>query len=143
MSDILTNEASAADDVLSEGMQKLNMEDDKAISTKDDIAAPTIGADEAKDSESGPDESIKEPLKGRVFVGGISWRTTDTELRVGCRKLGTQSCLGLTSIHALQEYFGKFGDIKDCLVCKDQWTGKSRGFGFLSFENPEGVFLRW
>ena len=39
----------------------------------------------------------------------------------------------------LQEYFGTFGEIKDCLVCKDQWTGKSRGFGFLSFEDPEGI----
>jgi len=116
MSEVLTDDASAADVELSGRMQKLNMADETiSPEKKGDNSPQTIGADEAKDSESGPAKSSNQPVKGRVFVGGISWRTTDTELR---------------------EYFGKFGEIKDCLVCKDQWTGKSRGFGFLSFEDP-------
>lgn len=86
------------------------------MSEPEAAASTTIGADEAKDSESLPPESKTPPVKGRVFVGGISWRTTDRDLR---------------------DYFGEFGAIKDCLVCKDQWTGKSRGFGFISFEDPE------
>lgn len=77
-----------------------------------ELSAKDADADEPKDSES----ASSQPVKGRVFVGGISWRTTD---------------------HDLREYFGQFGTIKDCLVCKDQWTGKSRGFGFLSFESQQ------
>lgn len=116
-------EPTNADEVTT-GMQQLTLDVEaepldqngpEDLSEPEDVA-PTIGADEVKDSESLPPETKTEPVKGRVFVGGISWRTTDRDLR---------------------EYFGEFGAIKDCLVCKDQWTGKSRGFGFLSFEDPE------
>ena len=53
------------------------------VSEPEAAGSATIGADEAKDSESLPPESKTQPVKGRVFVGGISWRTTDRDLRVG------------------------------------------------------------
>lgn len=40
---------------------------------------------------------------------------------------------------SLQEYFGQFGEITDCIVMKNPQTGKSRGFGFVTFKDPSTV----
>ncbi len=50
----------------------------------------------------------------RVFVGGLSWDTTADGLR---------------------EAFSRFGAIVEAMVITDRDTGRSRGFGFVSFEN--------
>jgi hypothetical protein len=50
----------------------------------------------------------------RLFVGGLSWDTTEDELR---------------------EVFSKFGTITDLAILTDHSTGRSRGFGFVTFEN--------
>jgi RNA recognition motif-containing protein len=39
----------------------------------------------------------------------------------------------------LQGYFSQFGEITDCIVMKNPQTGKSRGFGFVSFKDPSTV----
>ncbi|KAI8817412.1 uncharacterized protein EV422DRAFT_541711 [Fimicolochytrium jonesii] len=48
----------------------------------------------------------------KVFVGNLSWGTTD---------------------ESLHQAFSQFGEISDCLVLKDRETGRSRGFGFVTF----------
>lgn len=55
---------------------------------------------------------------GKIFVGGLSWNTDQD---------------------SLQGYFGQFGEITDCIVMKNPQTGKSRGFGFVSFKDPATV----
>jgi hypothetical protein len=50
----------------------------------------------------------------KLFVGGLSWNTTSDELRTA---------------------FSKFGAIQEATVIMDRTTGRSRGFGFVSFEN--------
>jgi hypothetical protein len=50
----------------------------------------------------------------KLFVGGLSWNTTSDELRLA---------------------FSKFGPIQEATVIMDRTTGRSRGFGFVSFEN--------
>jgi len=55
---------------------------------------------------------------GKIFVGGLSWDTDQD---------------------SLQNYFGQFGEITDCCVMKNQQTGKSRGFGFVTFKDPSTV----
>lgn len=52
----------------------------------------------------------------KIFVGGLSWDTDDS---------------------ALWEAFKQFGEIPFCRVVCDRETGKSRGFGFVSFTDPE------
>lgn len=47
---------------------------------------------------------------------GIPWKTTDDTLR---------------------EYFEKFGEVVMCTVKTEPKTGKSKGFGFVRFKNPE------
>lgn len=53
-------------------------------------------------------------MSKRLFVGGLSWGTTDEDLRAA---------------------FERFGEIVDSAVIKDRETGRSRGFGFVTFEN--------
>ncbi|KAE8161132.1 RNA-binding domain-containing protein [Aspergillus tamarii] len=48
----------------------------------------------------------------KLFIGGLSWHTTDEGLRDG---------------------FSKFGEIEEATVVRDRDTGRSRGFGFVRF----------
>lgn len=49
----------------------------------------------------------------KLFIGGLSWSTTEDELRLA---------------------FDRFGDIREAVVVTDRETGRSRGFGFVTFE---------
>jgi RNA recognition motif-containing protein len=51
-------------------------------------------------------------MSKRLFVGGLSWDTNEAALRTA---------------------FEGFGEITDCTVVIDRETGKSRGFGFVSY----------
>ncbi|KAI8601417.1 putative RNA-binding protein 3-like protein [Dissophora ornata] len=48
----------------------------------------------------------------KLFVGGLSWGTTDESLSDG---------------------FKKFGNVIEATVVKDRETGRSRGFGFVTY----------
>ncbi|ODN88779.1 glycine-rich RNA binding protein [Cryptococcus wingfieldii CBS 7118] len=37
----------------------------------------------------------------------------------------------------LEQTFGQFGTLTDCIVMKDRDTGRSRGFGFATFSTPQ------
>uniref|UniRef100_A0A7N1A3H2 RRM domain-containing protein n=2 Tax=Kalanchoe fedtschenkoi TaxID=63787 RepID=A0A7N1A3H2_KALFE len=37
----------------------------------------------------------------------------------------------------LRDYMTKFGDLEDCIVMKDRSTGRSRGFGYVTFASSE------
>jgi RNA recognition motif-containing protein len=52
----------------------------------------------------------------KLFVGGLAWHTTDESLRAG---------------------FEKFGTVDNAIVVKDRDTGRSRGFGFVTFTSPQ------
>lgn len=69
-------------------------------------------------ADSGSAEKPGRDDDRKMFVGGLSWETTDTQLR---------------------EYFTKFGDIESINVKTDPNTGRSRGFAFLVFSNPESI----
>ena len=37
------------------------------------------------------------------------------------------------------KYFSRYGEVIDCVVMKNPATGKSRGFGFVTFKDPSCV----
>ncbi|KAL0660456.1 hypothetical protein Bca4012_081041 [Brassica carinata] len=37
----------------------------------------------------------------------------------------------------LRDYMSKFGDLEDCIVMKDRSTGRSRGFGYVTFASSQ------
>ena len=55
-------------------------------------------------------------MNNRIFAGGLPWEAGDTDLTTA---------------------FSHFGQVKDSKVVMDRDTGKSRGFGFVTFEEDE------
>eukprot|EP00743_Colponemidia_sp_Colp-15_P000504 GILK01000569.1.p1 GENE.GILK01000569.1~~GILK01000569.1.p1 ORF type:complete len:144 (+),score=23.04 GILK01000569.1:64-432(+) len=51
----------------------------------------------------------------KLFVGGLSWNTTDDSLR---------------------DAFAAFGEVESARVITDRESGRSRGFGFVSYVDP-------
>jgi len=54
----------------------------------------------------------------KLFVGGLSYETDD---------------------QSLKEYFEHFGELTDWVVMKFPDTRRSRGFGFVTYKNPENL----
>lgn len=54
----------------------------------------------------------------KIFVGGLSWETTENDLR---------------------DYFTKYGGVSECTLKTDPATGRSRGFGFVLFDESGSV----
>lgn len=57
-------------------------------------------------------------MSKKLFVGGLAWATTDDSLR---------------------EAFQTYGNIVEAKVICDRQTGRSRGFGFVTFDNEESA----
>lgn len=55
-------------------------------------------------------------MSSKVYVGNLSWNTTDDTLR---------------------DAFGQFGQVLDSIVMRDRETGRSRGFGFVTYGSPQ------
>jgi len=73
---------------------------------------------EATGTDLGSEASGGETVLAKLFVGGLSWQTSQERLR---------------------EYFTQFGEIDDVLIMKDPITQRSRGFGFITFRSPSSV----
>lgn len=74
-----------------------------------------------------------------MFIGGLNWETTDRESYLNScaiRQLYTDVRIFAES---LREYFSQFGEVTECTVMRDGATGRSRGFGFLTFRDPKTV----
>ncbi|KAI3751573.1 hypothetical protein L2E82_22663 [Cichorium intybus] len=54
----------------------------------------------------------------KVFVGGLAWETQTNEMRT---------------------YFEQFGDILEAVIITDKITGKSKGYGFVTYRDPESA----
>lgn len=54
------------------------------------------------------------PSAAKLFLGGLSWDTTDEKLK---------------------EYFSKYGAVDDVVVMRDRVTKRPRGFGFITFSD--------
>lgn len=55
-------------------------------------------------------------MASKLFVGNLSWDTTDDGLR---------------------DFFAQFGNVLSATIIKDRNTGRAKGFGFVEFETEE------
>ncbi|KAJ0695363.1 putative RNA recognition motif domain, nucleotide-binding alpha-beta plait domain superfamily [Helianthus annuus] len=54
----------------------------------------------------------------KVFVGGLAWETPVEEMRT---------------------YFEQFGHILEAVIIMDKITGKSKGYGFVTYDDAESA----
>ncbi|XP_071701369.1 glycine-rich RNA-binding protein-like [Rutidosis leptorrhynchoides] len=54
----------------------------------------------------------------RCFVGGLAWATSD---------------------RSLEEAFSQYGEVVDSKIINDRETGRSRGFGFVTFKDEQAL----
>ena len=57
-------------------------------------------------------------MSNKLFVGGLAWATDD---------------------HSLRSAFEPFGVVSEANVVADRETGRSRGFGFVTFDDVEAA----
>ncbi|XP_070165061.1 RNA-binding protein squid isoform X6 [Polyergus mexicanus] len=99
------------------------MADQEGKDFSEDIAEQNF-AEQNGDAENGgaggdaADNSQESQEDRKLFVGGLSWETTDKELR---------------------EHFSTYGDIESINVKTDPNTGRSRGFAFIVFAKAESL----
>jgi len=61
-------------------------------------------------------ESSSKQSGTRLFVGGLAWQTDE---------------------EGLKKAFSEFGDLEECRIVTDRNTGRSKGFGFVTFKDKE------
>lgn len=54
----------------------------------------------------------------KIFVGGLAWETQRDTMR---------------------KYFEQFGEILEAVIITDRATGRSKGYGFVTFKDPESA----
>ncbi|KAL9323021.1 hypothetical protein ACSQ67_011074 [Phaseolus vulgaris] len=59
-----------------------------------------------------PSSNPRDPSSGKLFVGGISWETSQ---------------------ESFFNYFSKYGEVTDSVIMTNKLSGRPRGFGFVTF----------
>lgn len=89
--------------------------DCKLAQSKEDMKGPDPRVQRAP---QGGAEGLGAPTSGKVFVGGLSPETTD---------------------ESLADAMSEIGEVTDVMIGFDKITGRSRGFGFVTFADPSCV----
>eukprot|EP00475_Leptophrys_vorax_P032467 TRINITY_DN5010_c0_g1_i1.p1 TRINITY_DN5010_c0_g1~~TRINITY_DN5010_c0_g1_i1.p1 ORF type:complete len:321 (-),score=17.84 TRINITY_DN5010_c0_g1_i1:593-1555(-) len=88
---------------------------DKVVEDKHVIGGRTV---EAKKSVPQDAAAARGPRTKKIFVGGLAASTTEEEFTA---------------------YFSTFGNVVDHQIMMDHSTGRSRGFGFITFDTEQSV----
>jgi RNA recognition motif-containing protein len=57
-------------------------------------------------------------MANKLFIGNLAWEVGADELK---------------------EHFSQFGEVTDAFVATDKFSGRSRGFGFVTFADESAV----
>lgn len=133
-----TSENSNVENLASDLSKKLTL-DPPATSKEGEVVVAKNGGEsstssneddeEGEDSAEGGDEddeanamhqmtSSTSNDPGKMFIGGLSGQTTPENLK---------------------KYFEQFGPVAECMIMKDAITKRSRGFGFITFNDAVSV----
>ncbi|CAF4557275.1 unnamed protein product [Rotaria socialis] len=88
------------------------------INDSQNVNLSQTGYSQGSGSGAGASSGSKPEDERKLFVGGLTWDTTQEDLR---------------------EYFSSFGNVLDCSIKHDPSTGRSRGFAFLVFDSKDIV----
>ncbi|KAE8077622.1 hypothetical protein FH972_016171 [Carpinus fangiana] len=61
---------------------------------------------------------VGDTSRTKIFVGGLAWQTQRD---------------------SLQRYFEQFGEIQEAVVILDKNSGRSKGYGFVTFKDPDSA----
>ncbi|KAJ9546150.1 hypothetical protein OSB04_025857 [Centaurea solstitialis] len=76
------------------------------------------GPSSGPSSSSGFQSPFGDTTLTKVFVGGLAWETQS---------------------ETVHRYFEQFGEILEAVVITDKNTGRSKGYGFVTFRDPESA----
>lgn len=65
------------------------------------------------------EKAQSDPAHRRLFVRGLSWETTDEQLKAA---------------------FVSYGEIEEAAVVMDRLTGKNKGYGFVIFKDMDAAY---
>ncbi|KAI3705958.1 hypothetical protein L1987_76208 [Smallanthus sonchifolius] len=82
------------------------------------MASIPAGPSSGSSSSSGFQSPFGDTTLTKVFVGGLAWETQSETMR---------------------QYFEQFGEILEAVVITDKNTGRSKGYGFVTFRDPESA----
>ena len=88
-----------------------------ARSTPNSTYGPGGGTSAGASSTSASNDMSPEELQNKIFVGGLPLHIDND---------------------GMKEFFGQYGNVTDAIVMMDIAQGRSRGFGFVTFENGSG-----
>jgi RNA recognition motif-containing protein len=57
-------------------------------------------------------------MRNKLFFGGLAWATNEAGLKAACEK---------------------FGEIEEVRIITDRATGRSKGFGFVTFKSEDAA----
>ncbi|XP_050099389.1 RNA-binding protein squid-like isoform X1 [Anopheles aquasalis] len=89
--------------------------DQSSATTNEGTASTTNGS--TTETSSTNSHSVRDDDR-KLFVGGLSWETSDKDLK---------------------EHFSAYGDIESINVKTDPNTGRSRGFAFIVYKNADSI----
>ncbi|KAH7290313.1 hypothetical protein KP509_30G042200 [Ceratopteris richardii] len=69
-------------------------------------------------SGSSSSSSVTDTSLTKIFVGGLAWET---------------------QCESMRRYFEQFGEIVEAVVIIDRQTGRSKGYGFVTFRDPDAA----
>lgn len=76
------------------------------------------GTDHGRGSRTTSREEEQDTTYTKIFVGGLAWETHRD---------------------AMRRHFEQYGDILEAVVIADKVTGRSKGYGFVTFREPEAA----
>lgn len=106
----------ATDESAQDAVERLNGQELDGRNIKVDLATQNDQNRGAKKDRFEKRERTPAAKSEKLFIGGLSWDTTS---------------------ESLNDAFAQYGEVVEARVVNDKMTGRSRGFGFVTYTNAD------